>query len=178
MTFVTRTGSRQSQWELGGFHVKAFAETGFPAAGPITIVDNQTLQVINNSGFGGGIRYSITPGIADSAGNAGGDAATMQGLTATQRKSLQAWAIKQQSPLMTVPDTTDCISCHIAGHTSRTLEGLDASLITLDRGPRFIGGAETVGDNLRAFGYFGADPVISIRTANETAAVLRALESP
>ncbi len=176
VTFVTRTLARQGQWEFGGLHVKAFADTGFPAAGTIEIVgSSETIQVLGNGGFGGGIRYSISPAVADSAGENGGDATTMQTLTATQRKALAAWAIKQESPVMTVPDTTDCASCHIAGHTSRTLEALDPALITLDRGPRFIGGAEAAGDNLRAFGYFFQDPVISIRSANETAAVLRAL---
>ena len=169
MTFMTRTNSRQSQWQFGGFHVKAFAATGFPAAGPIQIVGTTlTEQVIGNGGFGGGIRYSINPGVAEAAGRDGGDATTMQSLSATQRKALAAWAVKQEAPLLTVPDTTDCASCHIAGHTSRTLEALDAALVTLDRGPRLIAGAEAVGDNLRAFGYFGSDPVISIRTANET----------
>ncbi|HEY5926447.1 MAG TPA: hypothetical protein VIV11_32395 [Kofleriaceae bacterium] len=35
--------------------------------------------------------------------------------------------------------------------------------------------AERIGDKLRAFGDFFKEPMISIRTANETAAVLRAL---
>jgi hypothetical protein len=180
MTFMTRTLARQSSWEFGGFHIKAFPMTGFPAAGPIEIVGTQNLtsQIVGNSGFGGGIRYSINPGVADAAGANAGNAGTIGTLTATQRKALAAWAFKQEAPLMVVPDTTDCASCHIAGHTTRTLEQIEPALVTLDRGPRFIGGAETVGDNLRAFGYFGSDAVISIRTANETAAVLRALETP
>ena len=40
-----------------------------------------------------------------------------------------------------------------------------------------IGGAEKTGDNLRLFGYFFGEPAIAIRTANETAAVLRALDA-
>ncbi|MEO8500532.1 MAG: hypothetical protein ABI565_06425 [Vicinamibacteria bacterium] len=37
---------------------------------------------------------------------------------------------------------------------------------------RLIGGSERDNENLRAFGYFGADPAISQRTANETIKVL------
>jgi hypothetical protein len=173
MTFVTRTMSRQGQWELGGFHIKATDATGFPGPGSIKIVGSaETLQVIGNPGFGG-INYSITPSIADPAGLPGTSAFSINDLTAAQRKTVAAWAFKQEAPTMTVPDTTDCASCHIAGHTTRMLEDVDAGLVTLDRGPRVIGGAETLGDNLRAFGYFGKEPMVSIRTANETAAVMR-----
>jgi len=176
MTFMSRTDSRQSQWQLGGFHIKANAATGFPAAGPIKIVGStETLQTVSNEGFGGGINYSVTPMIADSAGTAGLSAFSLRSLTATQRKAVAAWAQRQESPLATVPDTTDCASCHIAGQTTRTLVGIDPGLLSLDGGPRAVGGAETQGDNLRAFGYFGKDPMVSIRTANETAAVMRAV---
>lgn len=173
MTFVTRTDSRQGQWELGGFHVRANAATGFPAAGPIRIA-GETLQVINNEGFGG-FRYSITPAPLDAAGTTGLDSLAIGSLPATAKTKLAAWTFKQESPLLTVPDTTDCASCHIAGHVSNSLEAAAPQLATLDRGPRVAAGAENTGDNLRAFGYFGAEPMVSIRTANETAAVLRAV---
>ena len=40
---------------------------------------------------------------------------------------------------------------------------------------RLVGGAEQDRDNLRAFGYFDAQPVISQRVANETIKVLTAM---
>jgi hypothetical protein len=178
MTFVTRTNSRQGQWELGGFHVKAFAATGFPAEGPIEIIGNETLQVISNSGFGGGHRYDVTPGLLDSTGNNGLDAPSIRLLPAADQTKLDAWARTQELPMSSVPDTTDCVSCHIAGHVSNQLELADPKFATLDRGPRVVAGAENTGDNLRAFGYFFAEPVVSIRTGNETAAVLRAINQP
>ena len=55
------------------------------------------------------------------------------------------------------------------------LEAADGKLATADRGPRALTMAETASDNLRAFGYFFKDAHVSIRTANETAAVVRAL---
>lgn len=176
MTFVTRTQARQGEWELGGFHVKANAATGFPAAGAIKIIGTETLQVVGNGGFGG-FRYTITPDLADPIGRTGTDGLSIPALSATAKKKLSTWALAQQSPLATVPDTTDCTSCHIAGHVSNALEAADPRLVSLDRGPRVIGGAEKTGDNLRLFGYFFGEPVISIRTANETAAVLRAFDA-
>ena len=174
MTFVTRTQSRQGQWELGGFHIQANTETEFPAPGPIEI-GNETLQVIGNGGFGGGHRFNVSPDLADPIGRTGLDALGIAQLSATAKQKLSNWAFAQTSPLRTVPDTTDCASCHIAGHVTNALERAAPSLVTNDRAPRVIAGAEGVGDNLRSFGYFGAEPVISIRAANETAAVLRAL---
>jgi hypothetical protein len=176
MTFVTRTSSRQGQWELGGFHVRANAATGFPAPGPIQIIGDATLQVISNGGFGAGHRFSVSPGLVDERGFPGLDSARIPTLTATQQRTLQAWARDQESPRATVPDTTDCVSCHVAGHVSVALEAADPQLGSLDAGPRVIAGAEGAGDNMRAFGYFFNEPMISIRTANETAAVLRALD--
>jgi hypothetical protein len=175
MTFMTRTDARQSSWQLGGFHVKANAATGFPAAGPIDILgSSETLQVIANQGFGS-FNFVVTPSIADSAGTAGLSIFSLRQLTATQRKTVAAWALKQESPTKTVPDTTDCASCHVAGHTTNALGTIDPSLVSFDQGPRAIGASDTQGDNLRAFGYFGKDAMVSIRTANETAAVMRAL---
>ena len=175
MTFMTRTDARQSSWQLGGFHVKANASTGFPAAGPIKILGtNETVQFIANQGFGS-FNFVVTPTIADDAGAAGLSIFSLRQLTATQRKTVAAWALEQESPTKTVPDTTDCASCHVAGHTTNALGTLDPSLISFDQGPRAIGASDTQGDNLRAFGYFGEDAMVSIRTANETAAVLRAL---
>lgn len=177
MTFVTRTQARQGEWELGGFHVKANAATGFPAAGAIKIIGTETIQIVGNGGFGGGHRYSITPDLADPIGRTGTDALAIPALSATAKTKLAEWALAQQAPLATVPDTTDCTSCHISGHVSNALEAADPRLVSLDRGPRVIGGSEKTGDNLRLFGYFLGDPVISIRTANETAAVLRAFDA-
>ena len=75
-------------------------------------------------------------------------------------------------------DTTDCASCHLAGHVAHFLETEDPALVTPAltalRGPRELGPAEDNGDNLRAFGYFNMAPVITQRVANETRQVVTA----
>ena len=64
-----------------------------------------------------------------------------------------------------------------AGHVTDALERAAPTLVSVDRGPRVIGAADGMGDNLRAFGYFTDAAQVSIRTANETAAVVRAFDA-
>ena len=175
LTFMTRENSRQGQWVFGGFHIKAQPTTGFPNPGKISIFgSNATEQTINNQGFGS-FRWAMTPEFADADGRKGTDAALLAALPAKDKAKLYAWTQRQLSPNANVPDTTDCGSCHMAGHPALILEKADVKLPALDRGPRSIGASDTSGDNLRAFGYFFKDAVVSIRAANETAAVVRAM---
>lgn len=175
MTFMTRENARQGQWVFGGFHIKAQATTGFPSPGKISIFgSNLTEQTINNRGFGS-FNWSMTPEFADADGRKGTDAAMLATLPAKDKAKLYAWTQRQLSPKANVPDTTDCGSCHMAGHPAQILEKADLKLPALDRAPRVIGASDTGGDNLRAFGYFFKDAVVSIRAANETAAVVRAM---
>ena len=176
MTFMTRTDSREGTWTLGGFHVQARAATGFPAPGPIKIVGStRTLQTISNASFGAMFTYDMTPTFADAAGRPGASSFNFPAMSALDRRKVMTWAKTQQNPALVVPDTTDCGSCHLAGHVRGGLEAADATLITLDGAPRFLGGSEKISDNLRTFGYFGRDPQVTARTANETAAVVAAL---
>ncbi|MBP9089344.1 MAG: hypothetical protein KBG15_24695, partial [Kofleriaceae bacterium] len=175
MTFMTRENARQGLWVFGGFHIKAQATTGFPSPGPISIFGSTlTEQTVSNRGFGS-FAWTLTPEFADADGRKGTDAAMLATLPAKDKAKLYAWTQRQLSPKANVPDTTDCGSCHMAGHPAQVLEKADSKLKGLDRGPRVIGASDTGGDNLRAFGYFFKDAVVSIRAANETAAVVRAM---
>ena len=175
MTFMTRENARQGQWVFGGFHIKAEPATGFPAPGKIKIFgSNETEQTVNNHGFGS-FDWSITPQFAEADGRMATSAASLQTLAAKDKAKVYAWTQRQLSPSVHVPDTTDCASCHMANHPALKLEQADKKLPALDRGPRVAGASDMGGDNLRAFGYFFKDVVISVRAANETAAVVRAI---
>ena len=85
-----------------------------------------------------------------------------------------------ENPLSESPDTVDCSACHLANRLRGNLQttfGLTSALsyISTAEATRLIGGAERANDNLRAFGYFDAQPAISQRTANETLKVLAAM---
>ncbi|MGE0869243.1 MAG: hypothetical protein AB7P03_11795, partial [Kofleriaceae bacterium] len=173
LTFITRTLARQGEWELGGFNVKAEPSTGFPEPGRIDVLGSE-LQIVGNSGFGPFFEYNAMPDIQDPMGRPGLNGRALSGLDGATRSSVAAWAAAQNSPIANVPDTTDCASCHVAGHVGSALAAIDPALTDFG-GPRVITAAETQSDNLRAFGYFGTDAHVSARTANETAAVVRAL---
>jgi hypothetical protein len=85
-----------------------------------------------------------------------------------------------ENPMLESPDTVDCAVCHMAnrlrGHLQSTYSlssGLNYTASA--EATRLIGGAERDNNNLRAFGYFDAQPAISQRTANETIKVLAAI---
>jgi cytochrome c peroxidase len=87
---------------------------------------------------------------------------------------------RAENPSLDSPATIDCAACHLAnrlrGHL-QTAFGLSSPLAYTSpaEATRLIGGAERDNDNLRAFGYFDAQPAISQRVANETVQVLAAM---
>jgi len=86
-------------------------------------------------------------------------------------------ALRVENPDFETPESIDCATCHAVGpalHLARVSTGDSA----FDRAYRRPDGTTPTGatvtktNELRAFGYFGAKPSISQRTANETAAVV------
>jgi len=172
MTFMTRTFSRSGQWQLGGFHVGGTNDK-------ITIVGIGATQQNVTRSIAHTFEYDVVPAFMDPTGRPGASASRLDRLDPAARADVHAWAIRQQDPRQTLPDTTDCASCHIAGHTARHLEAAAPELVTpaigAMRGARVVGAAEHDADNLRAFGWFGKAPHVAQRTANETRAVLAAI---
>lgn len=175
VTFMTRTNSRQTQWTFGGFDVKA----GKLVASPIATLGTETVQTLNNAGFGGAPRFSATPEpkakddltlLFD-----GIDAAAA---TKGARQAAFDAALRTENPTMSSPNTTDCASCHVAGAARSYAEKLDVKVsgnenrftqtkLPLTNTTQGIVG----GENVRAFGYLGKNPAIAQRTIHETAAV-------
>ncbi len=182
MTFMTRTPSRSGQWQFGGFE-KALGQPFGPSdgAGKLRIAGlaahESTQQNVTRS-LSHDYEYAVMPAFAEAAGRVGASGSRLRTMHAAERAEVHAWAMRQEDPASHLPDTTDCASCHLSGHVARHLEDLDASLITpaiaAARAAREVSLAERDSDNLRAFGWFGKHPMVAQRTANETAAVLRA----
>lgn len=176
VTFMTRTNSRQTQWTFGGFDVKS----GKLVASPIATLGTETVQTLNNGGFGGAPRFSATPEpkakddltvLFDGIGAASA--------TKTARQAAFDAALRTENPTMNSPNTTDCASCHVAGaarnHAETKLDvksAGNANRFTQTKLP-LTNTTEGVlgGENVRAFGYLGNKPAIAQRTINETAAV-------
>lgn len=96
-------------------------------------------------------------------------------------KTAHAATLRVENPLRHDTRSMDCVSCHTAASARTWLQarGVDGE----QPGDRFqslhplgSSGAAFKPAVLRAFGYFGSEPVISQRTINETAEVLHQLQ--
>ena len=171
VTFMTRTASRSGQWQFGGF------EKGKGKLRIAGLAEHASTQQNVTRSVGHDFEYAVIAAFAEPAGRIGTSGSRLRDLDAAARADVHAWALRQEDPAIHLPDTTDCASCHLSGHIARHLEDLDPSLVTpslaADRAARELSGVERDSDNLRAFGWFGKEPMVAQRTANETAVVLR-----
>lgn len=185
ITFMTRVGN--ARWDFGGFNLQEFTPTGgFPIAG----IDGQILlQTVRengapNQGLPPGTapyNYNVTPTVLRGELNSVLSTASAANATSDTRQRAMDALARVENPMIESPDTVDCSACHLAnrvrGHL-QTAFGLGSSLSYSANSEvlRLVAGADTDKDNLRAFGYFDAQPAISQRVANETAMVLAALK--
>ena len=181
VTFMTRTDARAGQWEFGGRAVKAYPDTGFGEPGPLEITAiGSELQTVNQDGVLD-FAFIVEPAFAEDVGLPAASAADLAGLPPASQADVHDWAMRIERPTNTTPDSTDCASCHIAPHARAALEGLDPTLLSTaeaaELAPRTSGSEDGNIDNLRAFGWFGAEPVISQRAANESAHALAGIAS-
>lgn len=189
VTFMTRAPGGGDRWDFGGFNLKDFAPGGgFPIAG---LSGNVLVQTVRENGRGGGgpggggpggagYDYTVTPGILRGELALVLTSGTAQNASASDRQRAMDALARVENPLVESADTVDCSACHLANRIRGSLQssfGLSSALSysSDSEAARLIGGAERDNQNLRAFGYFGANPAISQRTANETRAVLSAM---
>lgn len=185
VTFMTRAQGGGDRWDFGGFNTRDFQPSGaFPIAGLNGNVLVQTVRENGQRGGGGagaaGYAYTVAPGTLRGELNLVLNSATAQASTAADRQRAMDALARVENPLVESAETVDCSACHLANRISGSLQasfGLVSALsyTSAAEATRFIGGAERDNQNLRAFGYFDAQPAISQRTANETLRVLSAM---
>ena len=188
VTFMTRTQGGGDRWDFGGFNTRDFQPSGaFPLAG---IDGNVLVQTVRENGQrnGGGAppggaayAYTVTPSILRGELNLVLTSTAAQNATSTERQRAMDALARVENPSLESPDTVDCSACHVANRIRGNLQaayGLTSALSYTSPAEttRLVGGAERDSENLRAFGYFDANPAISQRTANETLKVLAALK--
>jgi hypothetical protein len=186
-TFMTRTQGMGmgmgmgNMWDFGGFNFKDFQPGGaFPIAGLDGRTINQTVHAGGPPGAPALYVYMVTPTILRGELGQVLNSMSAQNATAADRQRAMDALTRVENPSLESPDSVDCASCHLAnrlrGHLQTTF-GLSSGLNYTGSSEvsRLIGGAERDNENLRAFGYFGAQPAISQRTANETIKVLSAM---
>lgn len=110
------------------------------------------------------------------------DTAEAMRATPEARQRAFAAALRVQSPRVHTPDTIDCVSCHTATPALRSAEAL-FGLSSQGHADRFAPStpvanpeAATI-NNIHAFSYLGHQLAVSTRTANETAAVVEAMNT-
>ena len=110
------------------------------------------------------------------------DTAEAMRATPEARQRAFAAALRVQSPRVHTPDTIDCISCHTAAPAVRSAEAV-FGLSSQGHAERFAPStpvadpeAATI-HNIHAFSYLGHQLAVSTRTANETAAVVEAMNT-
>jgi hypothetical protein len=185
MTFMTRAQGGGDRWDFGGFNLRDFQPSGgFAIAGIDGNVLVQTVRENRGGGGGGGgqggYAYTVTPAILRGELNLVLSSGTAQNASATERQQAMDALARVENPLASSPDTVDCSACHLANRIRGSLQtafGLSSALSYsgTTEATRLVGGADRDNDNLRAFGYFDAQPAIAQRTANETLKVVAAL---
>lgn len=189
VTFMTRAAGPGDRWDFGGFNLRDFQPTGgFGIAGLDGTVLVQTVRENGGRGPGGGpgpgaaggYAYAVAPGTLRGQLNTVLNSGAAQAASTTERQAAMDALSRVENPLVESPDTVDCGACHLANRIRGSLQttfSLSSALAyaSTAEATRLIGGAERDNDNLRAFGYFDAQPAIAQRTANETLKVLAAM---
>jgi len=179
MTFFLRAPPIQEEWFFGGFARNGATMT------PLDIVGvGKNNQRVNRPEKPGGYEYIHVPSptkpedITVLLTSAAAKAAT----PADVEKALGAFA-RIENPQKYGPDQLPCAGCHMttfATEYAKANLGLDVAqqpdAFKSTRDLTVRGEAATTPSSLRAFGYFGAKPMIAKRVVHETAAVLDDLE--
>ncbi len=184
VTFMTRAQGGGDRWDFGGFNLVDFAPAGaFPIGG---LDGNVLIQTVRENGRGAGgppgagYAYTVTPTTLRGELDRVLTSAAAQAASGAERQRAMDALARVENPLVETADSVDCSACHLANRIRGNLAesfGLSSALsyTSSAEATRLVGGAERDRENLRAFGYFGAQPAISQRTANETLRVLMAM---
>lgn len=181
MTFFLRAPPTQEVWFFGGMERD---EAGIMTVMNIVGVGRGNQRVIRPL-VEGGYQFDVSPSattpedgtvLLTSASATAADDAT--------RRAAMASYVRLENPNVYVPDALPCAGCHLAGFITAESErrfGLtsaqfpeDAFTSRFDLSVR--GAALTTPSSLRAFGWFGEEPMIAPRTIHESAHVVEDIE--
>jgi hypothetical protein len=181
VTFFLRAPPVNEVWFFGGFERKGGELTGMNVVGvgsnPQRVILTKTESTYT---------YDLTPlGHQPEDGRVFYSSANVEAATEAERSAAMASYLRVENPGIYVPDQLPCAGCHLS--TFVTAEATRRFALDPATFPdRFIspkqdltlrGGAKDNPSSLRAFGYFGSEPMISQRTVNESAAVVADLEA-
>ncbi len=100
--------------------------------------------------------------------------------TASEIRTALQGALDVENPARRNSETSDCVSCHLAGplrDRASTLGHSTAGLSAFAVPSNLVAPSAANARQLRAFGYFDSTPVVSQRTVNESISVVSALRA-
>ena len=104
------------------------------------------------------------------------------GSTAEKAQAAYDGVLRVLNPEKHTPETIDCVSCHTAtssksvGENFRALDATNNANAYKSTFDLTVTTSAKRPDSMRAFGYLDAEPVVSGRVVNESAAVLAYLQ--
>lgn len=181
MTFFLRAPPLDEVWFFGGFD---------RVAGELQVMDivrvGQGNQRVIRTEVAGGWDYDLLP-VAPTPedGQVLFTSAAASVATDEERAAAFASFLRVENPRIYAPDDLPCAGCHMATFITSQAEamfGLEAAAFSDDtftstHDISMRGTAKDNASSLRAFGWFGAEPMISKRVINESAEVCDDLET-
>lgn len=182
VTFFLRAPPTNEVWFFGGFERKDGQMTAMNVVGVGTDPQRVILAKTDTT-----YEYDLTPlGTTPEDGRAFYSTAAADAATEEERNKTMASYLRIENPTKYVPDHLPCAGCHISTFVAAAANqrfGIDPTTFGNDlytsstRDLSMRGTAANNVSSLRAFGYFGVDPIIAQRTINESAAVVDDLET-
>jgi len=175
-TFFLRAPPKQETWFFGGVAPKEGKYKALDIVG-VGASNQRVIRPVT----AGGYLYDVLPAPTEPEdGNALLDSAKLDGLPDEARTAAYASYVRLQNPKNYGPDDLPCAGCHVATVVTTHLEARWPALATAAAADRFAsprnlsltGGSAEQPSSLRAFGWFGREPMIAHRIVNETAEVL------
>lgn len=180
VTFFLRAPPTNEVWFFGGFDRAGTKLTPIDVVGVGT--DPQRVILTKTSTT---YAYDLTPlGTTPEDGSVLTSSATAEAASDAERAAAFASFLRVQNPSTYVPDELPCAGCHLASFVTAdasTRFGLDAGSLadnfTSTRDLSMRGGSAGNPSSLRAFGWFGDEPMIAQRTINDSAKIADDLEA-
>lgn len=181
VTYMARSDSEQSAWQLGGFERNGtlFQRLQVPTT---TTTEQALFAGYPNAGELAG--STPTPTQSEDDVRTLLNSSLARAVDDSVRRAAYAAALRIENPTRHTADTIDCVSCHVAmatrllgeTHFGYSSAGLP-DLFTSTRDLSFVAPSGPSLENLHAASYVGTELGVSQRTVNDTAAVATALSA-
>lgn len=181
MTFFLRAPPAQEVWFFGGFERR----DGVMTVMDIVAVGRGNQRVIRPI-LADGYQFDVTPNAATPEdGRVLLTSAAAEAADDEARRAAMASYVRLENPHIYVPDALPCAGCHVSGFITAEAErrfGLrsadfEGDVFTSRFDLSVRGPSATTPSSLRAFGWFGDEPMIVPRTIHESAHVVEDIET-